>query len=350
MKLTDVRSGQEYLLVATKINLKGALVETAHVLVPGSPLKLSLRLPDHGEPIDMAGEVHKVAENPGGGTGMIVRFVNASPQAIHRIEKYLTKAPAPEAPASSAREQTMLADINTLSRLSLSVPADETPAVSTTMDEELMHAQRPGLSGETRLMAQADIEPKKVARKRRSIFALLVPVVAISGLGAVGYSIWNYLVAARKTTGPSVETLVTGIAPSPRPTRPPASTSPDEPRFAESETPEPTPKPAPVTERLKEAATETTEAFVKVTLRGQGNFARMKVSRATGPNRLHLDFPTIRSFDYKPSLSVGENPLLRIRTGMYEKGLRVTLELYPFKFPRYEAKTHPDSVDIYLHR
>jgi hypothetical protein len=65
---------------------------------------------------------------------------------------------------------------------------------------------------------------------------------------------------------------------------------------------------------------------------------------------LMIDFPEVRSYSVDPAITVSSNPLFRIRTEKEDKGTRVTLDLYPVVFPRYEVKAQPDRMEIFLHR
>jgi hypothetical protein len=129
--------------------------------------------------------------------------------------------------------------------------------------------------------------------------------------------------------------------PAPEPTEAPARPPAPPPR------PTPTPKPLPA--EIRSIAVEETPAFLKITFGGSG-LERPEVSRLTNPRRLLLAFRKIRAVSVEPTISVGKNPLLRIRTGTGEGYVQVTFDMYPVDFPRYDVQEFPNALTVYLYR
>ena len=141
VKLRNIRTGQESLLLVVKMNLKGILVRPSQPIAPDTPLLLSLQLHDDGLPLELRGEVHKIAKHPGGTSGVIIRFVNPSDRDAARILEYL-KNNAPEMgteasgkPRSPSREITASTKIASISKLALSSPDRDAGSVAATADE-----------------------------------------------------------------------------------------------------------------------------------------------------------------------------------------------------------------------
>ncbi len=181
VKITDLQSEQDYLLLVAKMNLKGLLVQAAQPLAPKTQLRLSLQLEGTPQPLLMHGEVHKISENFSGAKGMIVRFLEPSREQIGLIHGFLerSEAKAPQEPSEDqprslpSRERTTLTDLATLSPLALKSSSPQKKKkreVSSTMDEEVLHAANPGLAGETRVYELNDIESQVRKAKRKLRF------------------------------------------------------------------------------------------------------------------------------------------------------------------------------------
>jgi hypothetical protein len=99
LKLTDLKTGQEWLLLVTRMNLKGLLVQAARTLASGTPVHLSLQLEEGRRSLDLRGEIYRIAERAEGQKGMIVRFVDPPREALERIAAYIA-ASEQEAPAA----------------------------------------------------------------------------------------------------------------------------------------------------------------------------------------------------------------------------------------------------------
>ncbi len=375
VKITERLSGQEYLLAATKINLKGILVETRRTLPLGTLVNLSIQI-EEGRPLDVKGEVHKIAERAGGGTGMIIRFIDPNADALRRIELFARRAerlPEPASPEYTSRERTMMVDMNTLSKLSLGSADEGNGNVASTVDEEAVHAAHPGLGGETRIAEIRQFGGRPSRKKKGFSFYGMLIVAAllfvVSTLILSSGLILRYLdrkfgLKSPTELPPNIEALKTA-APAPPPVQtnieaPPIVAATSLPiRVAQAPMERSIPRPkvtnAPPEERptvgkIERVSVEKGETFLKVIIQGSANFSRATASRAMSPRRLMIDLPNVTNFSQLATIPVTENPLLRIRTEKVTRGLRITLDLYPVEFPRYDIKPHADSLDIFLHK
>lgn len=344
VKITDLKTGQEYLLLVSKMNAKGLLVTSNRTLDPKTPLKLSLQLADEEEPLKIEGEVHKIAEHPNRKKGIIIRFLNPQPYAVDRIALFLeeSKTKTVEMPADSdssppSREKTALADIQSLSHLALSSPDRESKAIPSTMDEEVMHSKKPGLAGDTRLY---NVGNQKSPLSRglnfsRIFLFIIIPLFLILAV----LSFWIYSRMPLPSMGKKVsEKIPPPSSPIPTPFEP----SPSDKTATK-----------PITLDKKEITDITVErrgSSLVVFIRGSGDFSQKKLSKATSPKRLNVDLPKIKNYSVPENISVTKNPLLRIRTLKLDPGIRVTLDLYPVAFPKYRAVSKKDGLEIQLHR
>ena len=366
VKLTDLNTGQEYFLLVTKINLQGLRVESSRTLQPGTPLQLSLQLEEGQKALELRGEIHTVAQRPDGGKGMVIRFTDPDPIHLDILQAYLNsaqisapkKTPAPRDVPSM--EKTMIAYTEKPVPPVRARPKAERPKVSSTMDEEAVQGGFSGLDGKTRISAPAEIEAF-VRKKKRSTGPrkYLFGFILLFGLGAA-YFYREKLVSflrllsppppiahTKPTVTPSTTIAAVQLTPiSPQKEERPSART-EEPATTEEEV-----KPAPAVKRGKITAitTEDGDAFVKVTITGNANFSRHEVSRVMNPKRLVIHLPEISSFSVEKIIGVTLNPLLRIRTEKANKGVQLTLELYPVAFPRYEVKDRGESLEIFLHR
>jgi hypothetical protein len=375
VKLKNFRTGQEFLLLVVKMNPKGILVRSSQPIELNTPLKLSLQLAANEPPLELRGEVHKIAKNPGGSDGVIVRFVSPSPEDIARITEYLKTQP-PESPVETTQksgthppppEPTAPGALPSLSKMALSSPDRQADDIAATEDEEALHEKNPGLAGKTRMY---DTAPGGSPHPRRSPIRSGLKMV---GLGALLLIIAMMLrhpalrfldqrfglrpVPTPAKTEPAPSAPASGTAAGLRKPAPSNSVAeePDEPEEparvqpTATATPErPTPKAVPG--NLTAYDVQDAGNFLKVSLRGTGDFTLHSVSRATNPKRLILDFPRIPGFSAPETMMVGKNPVLRIRTQSGPRGIRVFFDLYPVEFPRTQIKGRMDSVDIFFQR
>ncbi len=359
LKLTDVRTGQEWFLLTTKMNLKGLLVQAAHTLEVGAQVHLSLQLEDGRKSLELEGEIYKIAERAGGQKGMIVRFLDPSQEAINRISGYLAKKGTPvlgesqEYAVASSTDKTTLArtEQDTLSILTFTQPrlsAKDSELIST-VDEEEEQKKAPNFAEETHIVAPSDYDSfiRKVKRPSR-----------------VGRWYWLFLLilitGAFFLVRGLIERLPAKMPPKPNATPLAVTPSPEAPSPVETATPIPTPTPVPTPtpsptttpistpSEIKHITVEDDPAFLKVSVEGTA-LGKPDVNRLSNPRRIVLGFPKARKASVESSISVGQNPLLRIRTVQQNTGFEVVLDLYPVEFPRYDVKELPNGFALYLY-
>ncbi len=380
VKLKDLKTSQEYLLLVSKMNLKGVLVNTNHPLDLETPIRLSFQSSQETGYLELEGAVHKTVEHPTGGKGMIIRFQSLESEDLKKLQFFLEKIEAITQPAipkqkgtpSVSREKTTLADIDSLSRIVLSSPDRSQESISSTRDEEAVHAAMPGLSGATKIY-EMDNRPKEGRKgvKQLQVFFLILFLIAF--LGGLGWLFFDpalrYINQQLGLTPPDkVRTTLRGppdieVLPFATPF---SSLKEDQSNTqdlvdADQKPMEFETKPSSIpTKTTREAlaqpgqitsiVVEDQAAFLKVTIKGQGNFSKNIVSRSMSPRRLNIDFPALKGFKVRDTIAVSKNPLLRIKTKFEQKSIRVTLDLYPTDFPKYDIKIYSDSMDIFLHR
>lgn len=368
VKITELSSGQEYLLLVSKLNLKGLLVESSKVLAVGSGVRLALQLEEEHEPHSIQGEVHKITQRPGGSPGMIIRFVDPTPAIVQRITEYVTQLPASSPGGRSAseslpsRERTMMVDVNTLSRLTLSSIEDDEDGIASTRDEEAVHSANPGLAGRTRVVAAAEVgrwsRPKKPRTVLRSLLVFLLVVAAVGGvvmafrplLQLVNVALGLKPTPARQAITPLPSTPNPVVTPLAAATLEPEALAKAEKKASALPPARPTPKPSPKAAKVTSIKVEDAGGFLKIVIQGDGDLGKAEASRAMNPRRLILELPGVQEFSTSELIAVSKNPLLRIRTSKRESGLQITFDLYPVDFPRYDIKEHADSLDLFLHR
>jgi hypothetical protein len=378
LKLTDLRTNQEFLLLVTKINPKGLLVQAATTLSPGTPVKMQLTMEAGSLPLQMKGEIHKIAERPNGQKGMVIRFVSPPEEVSRAIAKHIDKHNQVRVEEHSEAEsqiyesaptgsdRTMMVAEDTLSVLTFSPPkksSKKKKEIRPTLDEEADRQRFPDYADETRLVAVSELDSFVRKSKRRGwrlwVWPVLIVSATVGGLWFVG----NFSLVKRQEASPFAEPPEEEVTelPEGEPTAEEAAPTPpevlqqlaqQEPVIAPPEAPTeaPTPKPVIVLSELKTIAVEETAGFLKVTLEGPG-VEKAEATRMMSPRRLVLQLRKVRTFSVNPTLPVGKNPLLRIRTSSLPNNeVQVVFDLYPTDFPRYDIKTKDDSVSVYLYR
>lgn len=367
VKLRDIQTNQEYLLLIVKMNLKGILVRSTQTIAPNTPLELSLQLNDNKPPLSLRGVVHKIAKNSGGGRGVIIRFVKITSKEASRLATYIethARELGPESPRrqeTPSREKTSVAGIASLSKLALSSPDQKPGFVTATVDEEAVHEARPGLSGETRVY---DVSPSKSHGRSRAFKSPLRSALKLSAIFAVLLLVTLFLFrpivrfldqrfGERPTPIQSKADPTPSPLPTVRPTRIPTSIPAIKVKkksTARKKKRKRRKKKTALSGRLTSYKIKDSKDFVKISIQGTGNFSQYKTSRAQSPKRLILDLPKIRTFSVKKTQMVGKSPVLRIRTQRWKKRVRVVFDLYPVSFPRYQIKKQKNSIDLYFQR
>ena len=381
VKLRSEKTGQEYLLLVLKINLKGLLVNYVSDLNPDDPVVLTLKPPKLGKSIELKGAVHKIVRHPNGSRGTIVRFSSGKSNQMKKLEAFIknikkssTVTPSKPSIRVNPGEKTAIVKSDTLSHLSLESPDRESDFVHATMDEEALHdsPQGQGLSGQT-MIARVRTTKKKPPFWKTVRFSLFI-LGCILGLSLLisntlkrqgsdentvveqsdeqneeqsdeltDEAIEELQKAAANSEDTTVETFEEMIPPDPVETPAVAKTA-----LPSKKTEKASPPKASRT--LTKIRVRDSGSFLKVTLRGSSELAKHRVSRTMNPKRLHMDFKDIKDFKVKRTIAVSKSPLLRIRSRKLNKGIRVSFELYPVQFPRYDIQTYDDFIDVFIYR
>ncbi len=355
LKLTDIRSGQESLLLVTNLNAKGLLVQAAKTLPIGNRVKLNLQLEDGQPSLDLLGEIHKIALRKGGGKGMIIRFLDPPNSAIGRIANFLTEklesspAETQETPDQApSANRTMIVDLEDPANIPLRPPLPkkkkkkEKP-LSSTVDEEDMNDVDDLLGGDTRMLALNEFESFSKKRKRPPWIRWFL----IGGFSLVMIPLLLFLGERLQLFRARVVTDDENAIVAPESTRMPSEN-------LQSKDPTPSTEPA---RSLAQGASGITEVDiemspkrVEITLTGTQPFADPQIEKKMSPRRLILRFPTLDGFTINKVVPVSKNPLLRIRTSKTEEGVQMIMDLYPVAFPRFETKKQGTTLTIYLYR
>ena len=359
LKLTDLKTGQEYLLLVTKINPKGLLVQSASTLPIGTLVSLSLQLQDKNTPLDIRGAVHKIVEKPSGGKGMIIRFLDLDPEALQRINMFAMSV-VEETTSGASQDYSLIPSKDKTMNIAMSDPpkteVKKKPKkkkdldLGFTLDEEEAQEAHPGLAGDTRMLQVSEVDMYLRRRKRRSWMRWLF-VLAGAGILLTSILLAVELIRRRERTKPIETTQTTNVGKSQNLKKPIS----EKPRVIP--TPEPTPIPKKVVEKqvppaktLTSIKVEERSEFLKISLRGDGKLPEPKVSRRKDPKRMIIELPNVDSLQAKPKIAISKNPLLRIRSSKTETSVSITLDLYPVSFPRYDIKHLSNTINIYLYR
>lgn len=369
-KIRVTKTGQEYLMLVLKINLKGLLINYIQDLVLDEPVELDLKLPQGGASLHFFGSVHKILDPGQGGKGTIIKFLfrNTSEQKlmedfIANIGNSQTITPQKpvepkEAPAPYASEKTVIVQNNSLSHLSLESPDREANFIPATVDEENLLNNQQGLSGQT-------VVAHVIKKKSKSSAFWSTTKLAVLGLMvllALGVFVLKPL--KHKTLSPATDLqtpLPEGEQNLDAEATPAASQDTQENLENTSDTqaavatptppPKKTPPPKPKLGVLHKITTQETRSFVRISITGTKGAMGYSIIRVEDPKRLHLNFNGLDKFQNKPIIAVGRSPVLKIKTKKIpQKGLRVTLDLYPIAFPKYDIKTYPNAIDVFLYR
>lgn len=384
VKTTVVDTGQEYLLLVAKMNLKGILVNTSQMLKPNTQLMLELKLNEQ-EPIMIKGYVHKISEESSSKKGMVIAFSNPSDEAKKRIQRFIDDSkeissesrvssdevsedkkknkwalrkkkskeeevkkstPAPKEKKVEKKSEkkepiepnkTMIVGEDDLPSMSLSSPDNSKELAVATMDEESLHAKNPGLSGSTRHVKLDDkVHKKKVDRKpfrMSTIYKAFGFVVFVIVLVLAAKPILNILDTkfGKKITlptfgGPKTATTSNSTTTSTS-TEAPASDS-----------------------TLDSVLVEDQGGFLKISLLGKGNYGNNKISKDLEKNMIHIELIEIAKFNTSPSTNVNNNPISKVNVSPGSPGTVVDV-IYTGKAPpNFEAKIFNGGLDIFIYR
>ncbi len=385
VKTTVIDTGQEYLLLVSKMNLKGILVNTSQMLKPNTQLMLELKL-NENEPILIKGYVHKISEESSSKKGMVIAFLNPSDAIKKKIQKFIDESkdasgevsapisepispsppveekkkskwnlgkkkkepekPAPPPPREKPAEKplqpskTTIVGDEDLPSLSLSSPDNKGALSIATMDEESLHANNPGMSGSTRhvkidqrgSIKKTSSESKKVFRLstiyKAFIFVLfiIIAVLCANPMLKIMDKKFGKKISLSGSTNSTTSTNAT-------------------------------PKNAPSSETPVEAASGILDlievddqgTFIKITALGKGNFSNNQISKLTGPNRIHIELPEIVTSKVAVMTAVNNNPIAKINT---TKGKSISIDIIYMagNAPNFEAKVFNGGLDIFIYR
>jgi hypothetical protein len=386
VKTTVVDTGQEYLLLVAKMNLKGILVNTSQMLKPNTQLMLELKLNEQ-EPIMLKGYVHKISEESSSKKGMVIAFSNPSDESKRKIQRFiddskeisaeakidtdeaadkkkskwtLRKKKEKELPAKPVVKpvenlvgkkvkkverveqpiepnKTMIVGEDDLPSMALSSPDNSKELMVSTMDEESIHAKNPGLSGSTRhvKLGEKNTSKKKAERKPFRLSTIY------KAFGFVVFVIVLVLTAKPMLTfmdqkfGTRIKLPSFGSIGASKKT---------------SDTTAKTDQAAVTDTSLDSIQVDDQGGFLKISLLGKGNFANNKIAKVIEPNRIHIELTDISECKAAAITNVNNNPVAKITAAAGSTGTLVDI-LYSGKtLPNYEAKVYNNSMDIFIYR
>lgn len=373
VKTTVVDTGQEYLLLVAKMNLKGILVNTSQMLKPNTQLILELKLNEQ-EPIMLKGYVHKISEESSSKKGMVIAFVNPSDESKNKIQRFIDDSkeisaegmadpepkpapdkkkgkwslrkkkdsPSPELEKKPIQQnKTMIVGDEDLPSLSLSSPDNKTELQVATMDEESLHAKNPGMSGSTRHVKidqrnpvkKAETKPFQLSTIYKALgFVLTVIVLVLAAKPILQIMDKNF---GKKIPLPPVNNPQTAT---------PTTTTPT----TDAGTPTEPAQPA-VAGSLDSVQLDDQGGFLKISLLGKGNFGNNKISKMTEPNRIHIELTEVTESAAPASKSVNNNPISKINVTK-DKMVSVDILYTGATPPNYEAKVFNGGLDIFIYR
>ena len=389
VKTTVIDTGQEYLLLVSKMNLKGILVNTSQMLKPNTQLMLELKLNEQ-DPIMLKGYVHKISEESSSKKGMVIAFANPSEEAKSKIQRFIddskeisaeglaapakpaAPAPAPEKkkskwtlrkkkepdeekPVESTKKskkkddepfepnKTMIVGDEDLPSMSLSSPDNKSALKVATMDEESLHAKNPGLAGSTR---HVKIDPRNPVKKsvEKKAFRLSTIYKAFGFVLTV-----IILVLAAKPVMQIMDTKFGKKFVLPGTTPQPTNNTNNQPAQTSNQSAT-TQQPAAANGgSLDSIQVEDQGGFMKITLLGKGNFGNNTFSKLTGPNRIHIELAEVIETTAPASKAVNNNPISKINVTK-DKAVAVDILYTGATPPNYEAKVFNGGLDIYIYR
>lgn len=330
VKVTDSRSGQDYLLFISKLNLKGLLVLSLPTLALESPVKLELSMGGRTGTLSLEGAIYKHIPMANGGKGTIVRFVGSGSKDGRKLEEFIRvyeeslkssqKRPSKSTPSI---EKTASFNENSLSHLALLSSDREAGFVASTMDEEEERQQAPGLSGHTII---ANIKNAAARRDRSRTLRAAI----IVGLALLSTAAWYFRAS---WSGPLKDRLAR--------MRTAASKAP------ESASTQPNATNPALGASLASVSYDDSPNFVRVSLKGDGNFALHFISKRFEPKSLILDFPEIDTLTAGEKTPIDAFPIDAVEIVRQGKGLRVYFNFSKGSdFPKYEALPQPDGIDV----
>lgn len=380
VKTTVIDTGQEYLLLVAKMNLKGILVNTSQMLKPNTQLMLELKLNEQ-EPILLKGYVHKISEESSSKKGMVIAFSNPTDESKRKIQRFIDdskeisaetkintdeaeekkkskwtirkkkekqvevkkpavkeiKAEKVEKEKPVEQNKTMIVGEDDLPSMMLSSPDNNKALSVATMDEESMHAKNPGLSGSTRHVKLDSVSKKKVDRKpfrMTTIYKAFGFVVTVIILVLATKPFLNIM---DKKFGKKI-TLPSFSGSSSTSNKAPQTSKPGEPAASTS------------VSSLDTIQVEDQGGFLKISVLGKGNFANNKISKLTNPNRIQIELLEILENKSPATTAVNNNPISKINVSKGTNSTIVDVFYTGKEPPNFEAKVYNNSMDIFIYR
>ena len=388
VKTTVVDTGQEYLLLVAKMNLKGILVNTSQMLKPNTQLLLELKLNEQ-EPIMLKGYVHKISEEASSKKGMVIAFSNPSDENKRKIQRFIddskeisaearvdtneeeqkkknkwslrkkkesedkkpeakeTKKPAKGEKTQKAstpiqQNKTMIVGEEDLPSMKLSSPDNSKELAVATMDEESLHANNPGLSGSTRHVQidkmgaskkKADRKPFRMSTIYKAFgFVVVVIVLVLSAKPILTFMDGKFGKRFNLPGMNSTQTATTSTTTTEKPAK--------ESEVAQSSS----------TSSLDTVQVDDQGGFLKISLLGKGNFANNKISKATAPNRIQIELAEIEEIKAPDSTNVNNNPISKVNISKGKGGTVVDVIYTGKDAPNYEVKLFNGGLDIFIYR
>jgi hypothetical protein len=379
VKTTVIDTGQEYLLLVAKMNLKGILVNTSQMLKPNTQLMLELKLNEQ-EPILLKGYVHKISEESSSKKGMVIAFSNPTDESKRKIQRFIDdskeisaeqkintdeteekkkskwtirmksekkddvkKVDIKEKKAEKIEKlveqnKTMPTGEDDLPSMLLSSPDNMNALALATMDEESLHAKNPGLSGSTRHVKLDSSSPKKKPNRKpfriTTIYKAFGFVVMVIVLVLAAKPFMNTM---DKKFGKKI------VIPRSGESTPPTTKNPQLTQSTETAS-----ATAGVLESIQ---VDDQGGFLKISLLGKGNFANNKISRMVDGKVIRIELNEINEVKALASTTVNNNPISKVDVTQGAAAVVVVNIGFTGKEPpNFEAKVYNNSMDIFIYR
>ncbi|MEZ4818566.1 MAG: hypothetical protein R3A45_01245 [Bdellovibrionota bacterium] len=370
IKISVLATGQEFLLLVAKMNLKGVLVFSPQIIPTNSELLLELKLAKEN-PILLKGFVHKVSDDDSSKKGMVIAFLNPSAETKASIEKFIglsqgSNAEQDAAPAKKKSrpkkkrhdshpckkeitvaenerssdliqpEKTVIVD-NTLPALSLQSPDNKLEMQVSTRDEENVHHAGNGLAGETRhvqiheTLTRRNQPQKPFVTKLYRTFGVVLIIVGLilffrHGVGWIEQQFNIKLMPTRAATVNNSNLL--------------PSVTPQVPEEAHTST----------TGSIDTISIDDQGDFLKVTFLGDGNYANYQVEKLKSPYRIVFTFNTITKLNQTFPMQVNKSPIAKIDATIESGNVVLTMFMMEKSFLEFDAKPFPNAMDVFFYR
>lgn len=356
VKISVISTGQEFLLLVAKMNLKGILVFAPQIIAPNSELLLELKLGTEN-PIMLKGFVHKVSEDSATKKGMVIAFLNPSDSTRKSIEAFIHQTQGssakPAVPPKKTKpiftppkrnipdvlepEKTVIVD-NTLPALSLQSPDNSEELRLSTFDEENVHHGSSDIGGETKHVQIDTLLRSKKPQKKPASFSTVYR--------ALGIVLFLVLIVLFFRHGVEFVENKFGIKLIPEQ----ALSLVQNPKRG-TQTPQIQPVVPVITQgKLETITVEDQGDFLKISLIGEGVFSNFTSDKLKDPLRFEFSISNIAESIAPESINVDNFPLEKIETSIDNQTLSVRLFLKGKSHVEFDAKAYPHTMDIFLFR